>query len=75
MTIWISRRRKDWASGFSPRMIVPLGDKVLLESERIEGLVGYDPVERRSLNCVYAGPALLFSGFDRNETLWGSFLL
>jgi len=64
-----------------PRFLVGMGNKKLLESEGISGVVEMDWLDRFELddsNFIQFLDCQHFSGrglLDRNETLWGSFLI
>lgn len=66
---------------FSPRMLVPLGDKALLNSEGIEKVSEMDWWDAASANSetsITFTPIRHFSSrglFDRNKTLWGSYMI
>ena len=66
---------------FAPRILVPLGDKALLEStgiNRVEELDWWQKVELTPETQVIFTPTQHFSSrglFDRNKSLWGSYMI
>jgi L-ascorbate metabolism protein UlaG (beta-lactamase superfamily) len=66
---------------FAPRILVPLGDKALLESvgiNRVEELDWWEKVELTPETQVTLTPTQHFSSrglFDRNKSLWGSYMI
>jgi L-ascorbate metabolism protein UlaG (beta-lactamase superfamily) len=66
---------------FAPRILVPFGDKALLESagiKRVEELDWWEKVELTSETQVTFTPTQHFSSrglFDRNKSLWGSYMI
>ena len=66
---------------FAPRILVPLGDKALLESagiNRVEELDWWEKVELTPETQVIFTPTQHFSSrglFDRNKSLWGSYII
>jgi L-ascorbate metabolism protein UlaG (beta-lactamase superfamily) len=66
---------------FAPRILVPLGDKALLESagvKRVEELDWWEKVEVTPETQVTFTPTQHFSSrglFDRNKSLWGSYMI
>jgi L-ascorbate metabolism protein UlaG (beta-lactamase superfamily) len=66
---------------FSPRMLVPLGNRMLLRSqgiEKVEEMDWWDTTAASPGTSVMFAPAQHFSSrglFDRNTALWGSYLI
>jgi L-ascorbate metabolism protein UlaG (beta-lactamase superfamily) len=66
---------------FSPRMLVPLGNKAILESEGIEKVEEMEWWDTTGVNLetsITFTPTQHFSSrglLDRNKTLWGSFVI
>jgi L-ascorbate metabolism protein UlaG (beta-lactamase superfamily) len=66
---------------FAPRILVPLGDKALLESvgvKRVEERDWWEKVEVTPETQVTFTPTQHFSSrglFDRNKSLWGSYVI
>jgi len=66
---------------FAPRMLVPLGNGMLLRSqgiEKVEEMDWWDTTAANPGTSVTFTPAQHFSSrgpFDRNRTLWGSYLI
>jgi L-ascorbate metabolism protein UlaG (beta-lactamase superfamily) len=72
---------KNLDDAFGSRFLVPLGNKAFLESKGIANVVELDWWQSLELNPrlkISLAPAEHFSGrspFDRNETLWGSYVV
>ena len=66
---------------FSPRMLAPLGDKATLSSAgitKIDEMDWWDSTSINSETSIVFTPTRHFSSrgpFDRNKTLWGSYLI
>lgn len=66
---------------FAPRILVPLGDKALIESagiNRVEELDWWETFELTPETHVIFTPTQHFSSrglFDRNKSLWGSYII
>ena len=66
---------------FSPRVLVPLGNKALLNAEgidKVEELDWWDTSAANPQTAVTLTPTRHFSSrglFDRNKALWGSYLI